>query len=233
MICCLLLQSGKKKQRSLVMTCYRWLLFISISVSVVKPFCSSFNIKWWETSESLGERKVKVTDVKQIHSMLFIFVSSEKWANGLRHALLLSLCETVPSEIVKKFGCHGNSAQNDLLETQGTWLHEIESHYLNFHQYCVRDSLFIPLGRLHLKWSLWDVWTHQARIMLTSPRGTQRGLVFILGSIWCSGMITAVSHHPVLSCLGCYARAHSQMHSGDTFNILEHLDRAYSHFECI
>ncbi len=112
----------------------------------------------------------------------------------------------------------------------GTWLHEIESHYLNFHQYCVRDSLFIPLGQLCLKLSLWDVWTHQVRIMLTSPRGTQRGLVFILDSLWCSGMITAVSHHPILSCLdtrvtsGLLCSCHSQMHSGDTFNILEHLD---------
>lgn len=112
----------------------------------------------------------------------------------------------------------------------GTWLHEIESHYLKFHQYCVRDSLFISLGRLRLKWSLWDGWTHQARIMLTSPRGTQRGLVFILGSVWCSGMITAVSHHPILSCLdtrvtsGLLCSCHSQMHSGDTFNILERLD---------
>lgn len=107
---------------------------------------------------------------------------------------------------------------------------EIESHYLNFHQYCVRDSLFIPLGWLRLKLSLWDVGTHQARIMLTSPCGTQRGLVFILGSVWCSRMITAVSHHPILSCLntrvasGLLCSCHSQIHSGDTFNILERLD---------
>ncbi len=205
MICCLLF-TERRKQRSLVMTCYRWLLFISISVSVVMPFCSSFNIKWWETSESLGrERWSHGCQANTFHAIYFcLFWKMSEWIAS-RHfcspyvklspvKLSKSL---VAMEIVPKW----------LPRNAGTWLPEIESRYLNFHQYCVCDSLFIPLGRLHLKWSLWDVWTHQARIMLTSPRGTQRGLVFILGSIWCSGMITAVSHHPVLSCLGCYARA--------------------------
>lgn len=92
-------------------------------------------------------------------------------------------------------------------------------------------AFFIPLGRLHLKWSLWDVWTHQARIMLTSPRGTQRGLVFILGSIWCSGMITAVSHHSILSCLGCYARATHRCIQGTLLTFLRCDLDASSRFE--
>lgn len=210
--------------------------FISISVcseAVLFFRCNPFYIKWWETSESLGrERWSHWCQTNTFHSIYFchirknvLFWKMSEWIASRRFCspyVKLSPVKLskglVAMEVVPKWP-----------RNTGTWLHEIESHYLNFHQYCVRDSLFIPLVRLskiisemfgHIKWELcWH-----------PPRGTQRGLVFILGSLWCSGMITAVSHHPILSCLdtrvtsGLLCSCHSQMHSGDTFNILEHLD---------
>lgn len=89
------------------------------------------------------------------------------------------------------------------------------------------DSLFIALSRLRLKLSPRCLDTSSKNYSDIPPRGAH---VFILGSAWSSGRITAVSHHPILSCLdthvtsGLLHSCHSQMRSGDIFDNLEHLD---------
>lgn len=135
--------------------------FISISVcseAVLFFRCNPFYIKWWETSESLGrERWSHWCQTNTFHSIYFchirknvLFWKMSEWIASRRFCspyVKLSPVKLskglVAMEIVPKWP-----------RNTGTWLHEIESHYLNFHQYCVRDSLFIPLVRLCLKLSL-------------------------------------------------------------------------------